>query len=74
MTEETKPDWWPKLPYPETVFPMNAEGFREAVPDDMTATAIAGYLYREGWKVASEAIWAALQEAEEALRQEEKAN
>jgi hypothetical protein len=56
-----KPDWWPRCPYPESVFPMPREEYENVVPDPNTRTALSGMLGREFWGLASDAIWDALQ-------------
>ena len=61
--ETGKPDWWPKNPYPVSVFPMPEERYPEIVPDPKLRTALSGMLGRRFWDVASEAIWAAMLEA-----------
>ena len=62
---DTKPDWWPTNPYPVSVFPMPRERYPEIVPDPELRTSLSGMLGREFWDIASEAIWAAMLEAEE---------
>lgn len=57
-----KPDWWPRNPYPESIFPMLRSEYAEIVPDPHTRTALSGMLGREFWEIASEAIWNAMQE------------
>lgn len=52
-----KPEWWPKNPYPESVFPMATERYLEIVPDPELRTALSGMLGRQFWDIASEAIW-----------------
>jgi len=56
-----KPEWWPKNPYPVEIFPMPREEYSEIVPDPHLRTALSGMLGREFWEIASNAIWAALQ-------------
>jgi len=58
-----KPDWWPKCPYPESIFPMPRERYVEIVPDPKLRTALSGMLGREFWDIASETIWEAMLEA-----------
>ena len=58
-----KPDWWPKNPYPESVFPMTLDEYCEAVPDGDLRTAISGCLGRTFWSVASEDIFIRMCEA-----------
>ena len=60
-----KPVWWPKNPYPPSVFPMSEERYSEVVPDPELRTALSGMLGRLFWDIASEAIWAAVLGAEE---------
>ena len=60
-----KPSFWPKNPYPESIFPMPRERYPEIVPDSELRTALSGMLGRELWDIASEAIWAAMLEAED---------
>ena len=56
----TKPNWWPKNPYPEYIFPMQREKYSEVVPDPGSRTALSGMLGREFWDIASESIYDAL--------------
>ena len=56
-----KPIFWPKNPYPESIFPMPREKYSEVVPDPATRTALSGMLGREFWEIASESILDALQ-------------
>lgn len=58
-----KPDWWPKNPYPISVFPISEDRYPEIVPDPGLRTALSGMLGRRFWDVASEAIWVAMLEA-----------
>ncbi len=58
-----KPNWWPKNPYPEDIFPMERDNYAEVVPDPKTRTALSGMLGREFWEIASRSIWDAIQEA-----------
>ena len=55
-----KPEWWPKNPYPESVFPMLETRYLEIVPDPGLRTALSGMLGRLFWDIASEAIWTAM--------------
>lgn len=57
-----KPNWWPKNPYPEAIFPMPREKYSEVVPNPKTRTALSGMLGREFWDIASKSIWDALNE------------
>lgn len=52
-----KPEWWPKNPYPDTIFPMTDEEYKKAIPDPKLRTAISGFLSRHGWDVASNMIF-----------------
>lgn len=56
-----KPDWWPKNPYPESIFPMARDEYQSVVPDPRVRTALSGMLGREFWEIASESILATLQ-------------
>ena len=56
-----KPEWWPKNPYPESIFPMLREKYSDIVPNPETRTALSGMLGREFWDIASESILSALQ-------------
>lgn len=58
----TKPDWWPKNPYPENIFPMPRERYLEIVPDPRTRSGLSGMLGRRFWDIASDAIWEAMME------------
>lgn len=58
-----KPEWWPKNPYPESVFPMTVDEYCEAVPDGDQRTAISGCLGRMFWDIASEDIYIRMCEA-----------
>ena len=55
-----KPDWWPRCPYPETVFVMKMERYPEIVPDERVRTGLSGMLGREFWNIASDTIWGAM--------------
>lgn len=57
-----KPEWWPKNPYPESIFPMPREEYPEIVPDPHLRTALSGMLGREFWGIASDSIWDAVQQ------------
>lgn len=57
-----KPNWWPKNPYPEDIFPMERKRYAEIVPDPNTRTALSGMLGREFWNIASELIFLAYKE------------
>ena len=56
-----KPDWWPKNPYPEDIFPATVADYVKAVPDESLRTALSGALGRRFWSIASDAIWDAWQ-------------
>lgn len=56
-----KPKWWPKNPYPETIFVMKRERYPEIVPDPDLRTGLSGMLGREFWDIASKSILKALQ-------------
>ena len=58
-----KPKWWPECPYPEDIFPMKRERYKEIVPDQDMRTALSGMLGRLFWKIASESIFVKYQEA-----------
>lgn len=58
-----RPDWWPKNPYPASIFPMLEERYLEIVPDPELRTALSGMLGRRFWDSASEMIWEAILEA-----------
>ena len=60
--ETNKPGWWPNNPYPESVFPMRRSEYQNIVPDPKIRTALSGMLGREFWDIASDAIWAAMEE------------
>ena len=57
-----KPDWWPKNPYPKSIFPMPEERYPEIVPNPELRTSLSGMLGRRFWDIASEAIWTAILE------------
>ena len=59
---KNKPDWWPKNPYPEDIFPMERSEYVKIVPDDKIRTALSGCLGRTFWDIASETIWDRLQQ------------
>ncbi len=61
-----KPSYWPECPYPESVFPMTEEEYVQSIPDKKLRTAISGYLGRLFWNLASDAIWNAMQEEDNA--------
>lgn len=56
-----KPEWWPKNPYPESIFVMKIERYPEIVPDPELRTGLSGMLGREFWEIASKSICDALQ-------------
>lgn len=58
-----RPDWWPKNPYPESIFPMPEERYPEIMPDPELRTSLSGMLGRKFWNIASEDIWEAMLEA-----------
>lgn len=66
-----KPKWWPKNPYPESIFPMPREEYPKIVPDSHLRTALSGMLGREFWDIASKAIWDAMVEAQESVKEED---
>jgi hypothetical protein len=57
-----KPDWYPKNPYFESVFPATVEDYIREVPDPQTRTALSGALGRLFWELASDAILTAINE------------
>lgn len=57
----SKPEFWPKNPYPESIFPMERERYPEIVPDPELRTGLSGMLGREFWEIASKTILDALQ-------------
>jgi len=63
MCDNPKPSWWPKNPYPESIFPMKRDDYAKAVPDPNNRTALSGMLGREFWEIASDSIWNALRSA-----------
>ena len=62
----TRPMWWPKNPYPESVFPMTDEEYIKAIPDPVLRTAISGYSGRWVFEMASRMFYKAWREHEEA--------
>lgn len=68
MAKEEKPNWWPKNPYPESIFPMQRSEYPQVVPDPHMRTALSGMLGRVFWEIASESIWAAFQNHIEDLK------
>ena len=58
-----KPEWWPKNPYPKSIFPMPRRRYAEIVPDENIRTGLSGMLGREFWDIASEMIFRAYKEA-----------
>lgn len=60
-----KPDWWPMCPYPKDIFTMKRDHYAEIVPDPALRTGLSGMLGSKFWEIASDAIWAAIQEHEE---------
>lgn len=72
--EEAKPDWWPANPYPESIFPMSWKQYPKIVTDPELRTALSGALGREFWNIASEAIWAAMVDAETEEKLHEEMN
>ena len=67
-----KPDWWPKNPYPEDVFPMKQEDYSKIIPDKYKLAALSGMLGRLFWDIASDMIWDRLKEHLEDLEEEVK--
>lgn len=65
MSEKEKPDWWPRDPFPEDIFPMARERYQEIVPDPDIRSALSGCLGRHFWGIASDAIWNAFRLARE---------
>ena len=61
-----KPEWWPRNPYPGSIFPMTPDEYCDAVPDDDLRTAISGCLGRTFWDIASEDIFIRMCEAVDA--------
>ncbi len=58
-----KPEWWPQNPYPEDIFCMSRAEAVSLLPEDpMTRTAVAGALGRIFWEIASDTIWARMEE------------
>lgn len=68
--EQPKPEWWPKCPYNEKIFPMKRDRYAEIVPDPKVRTALSGMLGREFWEIASETIWERYCEQPENLKEE----
>jgi len=54
------PEWWPKCPYPEDIFPMTIGQYKKIIPDPNERTAVSGCLGRLFWKIAEECIYDAL--------------
>lgn len=46
----------PQLPWPKSVWPMDTEQYVLSVLDPNVRTAISGFLMREGWQLAIEAV------------------
>jgi len=67
-----KPDWWPKNPYPEDIFPMKREDYSKIIPDKYKLAALSGMLGRLFWDIASDMIWDRLKEHLEDLEEEVK--
>jgi len=57
IEKQKKPDWWPRNPYPEKIFPMKDEEYVKIVPDPRTRTALSGCLGRGFWDGASAGLW-----------------
>lgn len=54
MTDKTeKPNWWPENPYPEELFPNDAQEYCDILIDPTERTAISGYLGRIFWNLAA---------------------
>lgn len=51
------PSWWPRCPYPKSIFPGGEDIYAKAVPNPHIRTAISGMLGREFWEIASGTIW-----------------
>jgi len=60
MSKMSKPEWWPKNPYPQDIFTMTGGQYAEATPDHDLRTAISGYNGRRFWEIAAETIYDAL--------------
>lgn len=52
-----RPDWWPRNPYAETIFPMPREQYEQMMPDPQQRTALSGMLGCLFWAICSDAIW-----------------
>lgn len=61
------PDWFPKNPYPVSVFSMTDDEYVAAIPDTRLRTAISGYLGRVFWDIASKKIAEAYQADQQEL-------
>lgn len=66
---KTKPVWWPKNPYPKSIFPMTSKEYVAAIPDEDLRTAISGLLSRRAWGMASGQIQGALEKRNELLEE-----
>lgn len=61
----TRPEWWPKNPYPKSVFPMTDDEYIKAIPDPVLRTAISGYSGRWVFEMADRMFYKAWKEHEE---------
>lgn len=52
-----KPDWWPKNPYPKSVFVMTIDEYAKTVPNPKTRTAISGCLGRMFFETISDDLF-----------------
>lgn len=68
-----KPHWWPKNPYPESVFSMQMAECIKVVPNPDNLTALSGCMGRHFWDVASDDIFEALTEQINQLLHHEEA-
>lgn len=58
-----KPEWWPKCPWPKSVWVMTQKEYVKAVRDPKLRTAISGFLMRKGWELAEEDIYKKMKES-----------
>jgi hypothetical protein len=64
-SENKLPDWWPKNPYPEDIFPMTVADYVAMIPDGKERTALSGCLGRLFWDMASKSIHDAMIESQQ---------
>lgn len=60
--KDRRPGWWPKNPYPTSVFTLDTDGYCKLLPNGATRTAISGHMANRTWVLADEVMWEAVKE------------